>query len=199
MKDTANIEQLVQLDIDWMGMIFYPQSPRFITSPPQVETRLFQKITKVGVFVNANNREIISTVNRFSLDIIQLHGNESVQQITALRSENPRTKIIKAFSILHEGDLNKVQQYETAVDYALLDTKTHKYGGSGEKFDWSIINHYQSELPFILSGGIDIDDTHAIKSIQHSKLAGIDINSRFEISPGIKNISKIQELIQKIR
>lgn len=196
MRDEENIRQLEQLDIDWIGFIFYPDSPRF--AGKRVEY-LPAKIKKIGVFVDQNPQVIRELAADNQLYAIQLHGSEPPWYCINLRLEG--YKLIKSFGIDKDGHLPNAQlnAYEGKCDYYLFDTKTELHGGSGEKFNWSSLENYKGETPFILSGGISPEDADAIKSIQHPKFAGIDINSRFEHQPGIKNIEAIKNFIDKLR
>lgn len=199
MKSKENLASLLKLDIDLVGVIFYPPSPRYAGNIPAEELVVPVNIQKVGVFVNASPTQIAETVQRHHLTAIQLHGNESITSIQAIKRELPEVTLIKAFGIEKESDFSSIPQYENIVDYALLDTKTSQLGGSGRKFDWNIIHSYKSHLPFFLSGGISVDDAEKINRIHHPKFHGVDINSRFEVSPGIKNITEISNFITLIR
>ncbi len=194
MKFSDNIEELGNLGIDYMGFIFYKKSPRNIEIKPNI--KLSKEIKRVGVFVNADINTIIQKINEFNLDIIQLHGNESPEFCRELNKIMP---IIKAFSIAEASDFEATKQYHDLKGYFLFDTKTSHYGGSGQKFDWSILNEYKGEIPFFLSGGISEDDAQAIKEIKHPKLVAIDLNSKFEIEPGLKDINTLEKFITEIR
>ena len=192
MRDAENIRQLEALGIDWMGMIFWPKSKRYVSTPPAY---LPQHVRKVGVFVDASLDAIRQYVEDYQLDIIQLHGQESPETLKALK---PLT-IIKAFNIATPEDLQKTVAYEGLADYFLFDTKGKSVGGNGEKFDWSVLDSYQGETPFLLSGGIGSEDAQDIKSFHHPKCIGIDLNSRFETEPGLKDITKLKQFLEAIR
>lgn len=194
MKHPDNIAELNQLPIDWMGMIFYEKSPRFVG---QEEIELATtNLKRVGVFVNADLDYIVNKIKTYNLDYIQLHGNESPDFCKEIRKIKP---VIKAFSIAQAEDFANVENYKDACDYFLFDTKTPQYGGSGVKFDWAILKQYKGDTPFLLSGGISADDVEAIKAINHPQMAGIDLNSRFEIEAGLKNINLLANFIKEIR
>lgn len=194
MKHPDNIAELNQLPIDWMGMIFYEKSPRFVG---QEEIELATtNLKRVGVFVNADLDYIVNKIKTYKLDYIQLHGNESPDFCKEIRKIKP---VIKAFSIAQAEDFANVENYKDACDYFLFDTKTPQYGGSGVKFDWAILKQYKGDTPFLLSGGISADDVEAIKAINHPQMAGIDLNSRFEIEAGLKNINLLANFIKEIR
>jgi phosphoribosylanthranilate isomerase len=192
MRDAENIRQLETLGIDWMGMIFWPKSKRYVSTPP---VYLPQHVRKVGVFVDASLDAIRQHVEDYQLDIIQLHGQESPETLKALK---PLT-LIKAFNIATPEDLQKTVAYEGMADYFLFDTKGKSVGGNGEKFDWSVLDSYQGETPFLLSGGIGSEDAQDIKSFHHPKCIGIDLNSRFETEPGLKDITKLKQFLEAIR
>lgn len=192
MRDAANIRQLETLGIDWMGMIFWPKSKRYVSMPP---VYLPQHVRKVGVFVDASLDAIRQHVEDYQLDIVQLHGQESPETLKVLK---PLT-LIKAFNIATPKDLQKTEPYEGLADYFLFDTKGKSVGGNGEKFDWSVLDSYQGETPFLLSGGIGSKDAQDVKTFHHPKCIGIDLNSRFETEPGLKDITKLKQFLEAIR
>jgi len=225
LRDAENIRAISQLDIDMMGFIFWPQSPRYVQMissragiiPDYSEERLksckkispespaeIKKIKRVGVFVDDMPQNIITRVFNYNLDVVQLHGQESRIMIENLRRTidpdiRPGIQVIKAISIEKEADFAACQDYEGVVDGFLFDTKCPSVGGSGTQFNWSMLKAYQGQTPFLLSGGIGPDDADAIKAIQHPQFAGIDLNSRFETSPGVKDVEMIQKFISKLR
>ena len=192
MRDAENIRQLETLGIDWMGMIFWPKSKRYVSTPP---VYLPQHVRKVGVFVDASLDAIRQHVEDYQLDIVQLHGQESPDMLKVLK---PLT-LIKAFNIATPEDLQKTEPYEGLADYFLFDTKGKSVGGNGEKFDWSVLASYQGETPFLLSGGIGPEDAQDVKTFHHPKCIGIDLNSRFETEPGLKDITKLKQFLEAIR
>ncbi|MDD2298298.1 MAG: phosphoribosylanthranilate isomerase [Fermentimonas sp.] len=196
MRDEENIRQLEQLDIDWMGFIFYHDSPRYAG---QIVKYLPSKKKRVGVFVDQNPQIIRDRAKDNHLFAIQLHGSEPPWYCINLREEG--YKVIKSFGIDKDGFIPNAQlnAYEGKCDYFLFDTKTDLHGGSGKKFNWNRLADYKGETPFILSGGISPEDVEEIKSFSHPKFAGIDINSRFEISPAIKDVEAIKTFIKQLR
>lgn len=197
MRDADNIEEIAALSPDYMGFIFYELSPRFCAGlDSAVIPSLPEGIEAVMVSVNMKEDEVESTANRYGFRTLQLHGNESPDMCKNLR--NNGMKVIKAVGIRSQEDIQSLRKYVDAVDFFLLDTKTSSKGGSGKKFDWSILDTYDLDEPFILSGGIGPDDAEAILSLKHDKVMGIDLNSRFETSPGIKNASLLKEFLNKI-
>lgn len=192
MREEQNISDLEKLDIDWMGMIFWSGSKRYVSRPP---SRLPQRVKKVGVFVDASLDDIRQHVSDYQLDIIQLHGHETPAFLEVLK---PLT-LIKAFNIADASDLQKTKAYEGIADYFLFDTKGKIVGGNGEKFDWTVLTAYEGATPFLLSGGIGPDDVQEVKQFHHQKCIGIDLNSRFESAPGLKDIVQLQTFIKQIR
>ena len=192
MRDAENIRQLETLGIDWMGMIFWPKSKRHVSTPP---VYLPQHVRKVGVFVDASLDAIRQHVEDYHLDIVQLHSQESPEMLKVLK---PLT-LIKAFNIATPEDLQKTEPYEGLADYFLFDTKGKSVGGNGEKFDWSVLDNYQGKTPFLLSGGIGPEDAEVVKTFHHPKYIGIDLNSRFETEPGLKDITKLKQFLEAIR
>ena len=192
MRDAENIREVEALGIDLMGFIFYPKSSRYVSERPAY---LPTRCKRVGVFVDASADDIIKKIQDFSLDIIQLHGNESPEQISHLLSLTSHLSIIKAFNIASAADLAATAPYVGLVDYFLFDTKGPSVGGNGEKFDWSVLEAYHGDTHFLLSGGIGPDDAERILDYHHPKCIGIDLNSRFEIEPGIKDITKLKTFL----
>lgn len=193
MKYSENIETIAKLQPDYLGFIFWENSKRRfdLEEIPQLDSR----IKKVGVFVDAKMNEIIARKNQFDLDVIQLHGNESVAFCEELKKQN--IKIIKAFSINNQFDFSKLKQYIHYVDYFLFDTKGKLPGGNGITFDWKILENYSFDTPYFLSGGIGNTELEAIKIFLKSEAGknciAIDVNSRFELKSGYKNENKLRK------
>ncbi|MBQ8948384.1 MAG: phosphoribosylanthranilate isomerase [Prevotella sp.] len=197
MRDAENIREVEALGIDLMGFIFWPKSSRYVSEHPAYLPR---QAKRVGVFVDADIDDIRQRVQDYRLDFIQLHGHESPDFVRQLRSVCGDTAIIKAFNIATTEDLFQTESYEGLVDYFLFDTKGKSVGGNGEKFDWSVLDAYHGHTPFLLSGGIGPDDAERVTTFLTShKCAGIDLNSRFELAPGLKDIHQLKEFIKKIR
>ena len=195
MRDSENMKAIADLDVDFMGMIFYPRSKRYVSEVPSFRP-LRQKL--IAVFVNADIDEIAKTVETFHCDGIQLHGDETPEFVRSLKS-TCNCLVIKAFQIAKAEDLQKTSQYENLCDYFLFDTATPSYGGSGESFDWSVLAEYQGKTPFLLSGGIGAESVERIKQFSHPQFAGIDINSKFEISPAVKDVEKTRRFVEELR
>lgn len=187
MKYSENIEEIADLQPDYLGFIFYEKSERYFDEKlPKID----KSIQKVGVFVNATLEEILEKIKRYDLQLVQLHGNESPEFCDLLKYIN--TDIIKVFSVDDEFDFRTIYPYESVCDYFLFDTKGEKPGGNGTVFNWGILKNYHSKKPFFLSGGIGLGDIEKIKKL-NLPVYGIDVNSQFELKPGLKNT---QQLIQ---
>jgi len=199
MRERSNIRDVAVLQPDFLGFIFYPLSPRYAGEmlSADILDRLSPGIKKTGVFVNPPLQDVLQVSWRFSLDTIQLHGVESPSLCGDLRSKG--LKVIKAFSFQKKEDIKKCRDYIHFADYFLFDSVTPGYGGSGRKFKWEILDEYDLEKPFFLSGGIGQEDLADIMGIRNPALYGIDLNSRFETEPGMKNVEMIREFIIQIR
>ncbi len=183
MKHPQNILEVAGLLPDYMGFIFYEKSARFFNGEiPELP----KSIKKTGVFVNASLSEIKEKIKTHDLQAIQLHGEETPELCQALQQN---VEVIKVFSVQDDFDFNLLQPFENKVDYFLFDTKGKLPGGNGYTFDWNVLKNYPSTTPFFLSGGIGIDEVDAVKQILKTDLPiyAIDINSKFETEPGVKN------------
>lgn len=198
MKIPENIKAVAALQPDFMGFIFYPKSPRY-AEPLDLTTlnALPTGIKKIGVFVNEDLENILTIVYKYKLDGVQLHGAENTDICQKLKEAG--LIVLKAFPIAEAYNFKVTKKYEGTCDYFLFDTKTDAYGGSGIKFDWQMLDEYNGETPFLLSGGIAPDDAEAILKIEHPKMAGIDLNSKFEVSPGLKNLEVLRGFINEIK
>jgi phosphoribosylanthranilate isomerase len=199
MRNRENIRQLAELKPDLMGFVFYPASPRYAGEFPAegMFTSFPAGITKTGIFVDADLYSIKAQVLRFGLQAVQLHGNESPGICKRLKATG--IKVIKAFRIDEFADFSKMMAYVSCCDWFLFDTASKIPGGSGEHFDWKLLEKYDIGHPFFLSGGIGPGDADRILSIRHPALVGVDINSKFEIEPGVKDADKVKIFIQRIR
>lgn len=203
MREPDNIRAISQTGITWMGMIFWPKSSRYV-SDLAVADAIPDGITRVGVFVNQSKAEIADIAHRCSLDVIQLHGSESAEYIRQLRPMlHEDCKVMKAISVENAEDIKKATDYESdasspIADLLLFDTKCKTVGGSGKQFDWSVLDGYNGNLPFLLSGGIGPDDAERLAYFHHPKMIGIDLNSRFETAPGIKAAATLASFIKEV-
>lgn len=208
MRDAANIRAVEALPVDAMGFIFAPRSPRFVSEKPGY---LPARCVRVGVFVDADVDYIAERTDSFGLGAVQLHGRETPAFCKELRRVLPNeVKLLKAVPIREAEDFRITADYEDAVDVFLLETKASQpqtaamgplarlTGGTGRQFDWSLLQHYSSALPFLLSGGIAPGDAARIKAIRHPRLLGVDLNSRFEAAPAVKDVSLLKQFLSEI-
>lgn len=204
MKYPDNIIEVGALLPDYMGFIFWEKSARYFdgTIPELIKT-----IKKTGVFVNETVENIIAKIDKYNLQAVQLHGNESVEFCQELKSKldlrikskkDLKIEIIKVFSIGEDFDFNDLVPFENVCDYFLFDTKGKLPGGNGTTFDWKILENYKSDKPIFLSGGIGIEEIPAIKNLK-LPIYAIDVNSRFEIEPGLKNISLLRKFQKNLK
>ncbi len=196
MREPDNITQLATLQPDWMGLIFYPSSPRYAGNLPAAAVREIP-CRKVGVFVNATTEEILEKVNTYRLDFVQLHGEETPDDCYAIQKRG--IAVIKAFPVSSAEDLSATTPYEGRADYFLFDTRSAGYGGSGRSFDWSLLSRYTSQTPFLLSGGIHPGCLGCLRQFSHPHWAGIDLNSGFETAPGQKDIPSLRSFMHALR
>jgi len=202
LRDPENIRQVSAIQgVDLIGLIFYDRSPRFVDSvlTAQAVTAL-TTVKVVGVFVNETPEVVVRKAAQYHLGFIQLHGSEAPEYLSTLRTLLPAgIKLIKAFSIQTEADLLQTSGYETHCEYLLFDTPTSGYGGSGRSFDWNILQYYNGSIPFLLSGGIGPDSLTTLHHFHHRLWAGIDLNSRFETAPAVKDAELLSGFIQNIK
>lgn len=197
MRDARNIAEIASLLPDFMGFIFYEGSPRFAEALRAEELDTLSPATlRVGVFVDAGVDRILRTVEKYGLDLVQLHGAEPPEVCAAIRET---VGVIKAFGIGSPADLERTKEYEGCCDYFLFDTRTPLRGGSGLKFDHDILKLYEGRTPFLLSGGLSPEDAELLASTDYSRCAGVDINSRFESAPGIKDPASINKFMETIK
>ena len=211
MRDADNIRDISALGVDMIGLIFYPPSPRYVQQfssgagiIPDYAPDMGKTPLRVGVFVDDMPQNIVTRVYNYKLDYIQLHGNEPRETLENLRATidpdiKPKVKIIKAISVSSAEDIKKYKEYVGAADLFLFDTECKTVGGSGEQFDWQVLQAYDGDVPFLLSGGIGPDDAERIKNFHHPKCIGIDLNSKFEIEPALKDVEKLKQFLVKVK
>lgn len=203
MRQAENIKALIPLAVDWVGLIFYKPSKRFIEADLTQIGFLRERggytrgLDRVGVFVNASKEYILEKVYTFHLQKVQLHGDESSSLCNDLKKEG--ISVIKAFSIDEHFNFRSLVNYEIVCDYLLFDTKGKNRGGNGIRFDWKLLDQYKGHTPFILSGGIGPENVDDILNIKHEKFAGIDLNSGFEVEPGLKDAGKIKLFLEELK
>ena len=191
---SEDIMELIPMNVSRLGFIFYHMSKRYVYAK-LIEDGLKaipKHIKKTGVFVNAETAEIEQIIDQYLLDSIQLHGDESPEFCNHFRT---KAEVIKTISIKDKSSFETAKLYQNACDLFLFDTQSENYGGTGKTFEWQWLEEFTLDKPFFLSGGISLENFEEIKKIKHEKLIGIDINSKFEIRPGIKDIEKIKQLI----
>lgn len=225
LRDAENIHDVAQLGINWMGFVFCRDSPRFVQ---QISSRAGiipdfgsqeaarggkdsnlalaeeKRIELCGVFVDDMPQNIVTRVVNYKLDIVQLQGSENAVMIDNLRRTldpdiRPGIKIMKVLQVSTREDVLKYKDYENVVDYFLFDSKVDTEGENEMQFDWSLLDAYEGNVPFLLGGGIGLDDVEKIKAFRHPQFMGIDLNNRFETEPAMKDISKLETFIKQIK
>ena len=195
MRDAENIRAVEALGIDLMGFIFWPHSTRYVGAKPSY---LPENCQRVGVFVDAAVQDILAAVRDFRLDIVQLHGHEAPEMIPVLK-DRAAVRVVKALAVFEPGDLAQTAVYESVCDAFLFDTKGRLPGGNGQQFDWNVLRFYTGRLPFLLSGGIGPEDAQRIREFDVPGCIGIDLNSRFETAPGLKDVEALRTFIETIK
>ena len=196
MRDLENIREVSAFLPDYMGFIFYEKSPRFVGHDFVIPSEVPQEINSVGVFVNHTIQSVKEMVNTHQLQYAQLHGDESFSYCEELKQQG--VKIIKVFRVDEDFDFSITKQFEQVADFFLFDTKGKLYGGNAKPFDWNLLNQYNQALPFFLSGGIHLENIGELKNISSLNLHAVDVNSGVEDHPGLKNVSKISEIINQL-
>ena len=191
--DMKQMQQLDGLDIDFAGLIFDKNSPRYMgdkLNPKDVKKADFD-LKKTGVFVNPEMIDVLNAIDEYGIEVVQLHGEESPEMCDDLGAEVEVIKVIHIKNNTEDID-ELVAPYDEVCDYYLFDKATdYSIGGTGEQFDWQLLTKARIEKPFFLSGGIGVEDAMKIKSFRHPDFFGVDINSRFETSPGVKDMAKL--------
>jgi phosphoribosylanthranilate isomerase len=203
MTSTQQVQELDEMGVEFAGFIFYPKSPRYVfKSMPANEIKHIKgKINKVGVFVNADADQILKTVDDCGLNLVQLHGDESPGVCEKIAKH---VSVIKAFRISDDDLIEwKVREYHESADMFMFDTEGAGYGGTGKKFNWELLKEQNIGKPFFLSGGIAPDDAEKLKAFQKEEVAknlfAVDINSKFEVMPGVKDMEKVKRFVEKLK
>ncbi len=196
MRDPANIKAVAEFSPDFMGFIFYPKSPRYV-GEDFVLPALPTHIQKMGVFVNESLDKLLQISQKYSLDYVQLHGGESPEYCIEIKKQG--LKILKAFSIDSDFDFGSLKPFEGLADYFLFDTKGDGYGGHGKTFDWKLLEKYNFSTPFLIAGGVSNFNIGVIKKLSYPMLKGVDVNSKYEISPALKDTQALEELFLAVR
>lgn len=195
MRDVDNIREVGALAPDYMGFIFYRNSPRYVGEGFTIPDTLPPGIRRVGVFVNESTQEIMETTKNHRLDFVQLHGQEPADQCRKLKDEG--VGVIKVFSVDDDTRFKETEEYREAVDYFLFDTKGKYFGGNARRFDWRVISRYDQQVPFFLSGGISPENIAEALALGEYNLAAVDVNSGVEFNPALKDVEKIRT-VQKV-
>ena len=198
LREVQNIINISALSPDMIGFIFYEKSPRYVGNfiDQKLLKNIPRQIKKVGVFVNSELKDINNICDKYNLDIVQLHGDETPETCAKL---NHKIEIIKAFRVDENFDFNVCEGFKPYCSLFLFDTKGEKYGGNSMRFDWEILQRYNGQTAFILSGGLAPENIDDIKKINHNKFEAIDINSRFETKPGHKDVNLVKTFLTKVR
>lgn len=199
MREIENIAKVVALQPDYLGFIFYPKSPRYVGEDwdADIINQVPESIQRVGVFVNENIGFILSTCNKYDIKTVQLHGKENPRFCSQLQRKG--YKVFKAFQVDDDTSSEEIQPYAGKCDGLLYDTKSKGLGGSGKKFNWEKLKELNDIGPFLLSGGISVEDAATIKALNFSNMMGVDINSKFEIQPALKDIELLKTFITNIK
>ena len=199
MRDPENVSGVVAAEPDYLGLIFYPKSKRFVGFEASVELLALipDSVKKVGVFVDEAQDKVLEISRNWALNVVQLHGNESPEYCRQIQEKG--WTVFKAFAVDENFDFEILKNYSGVCESFLFDTKGQLPGGTGHKFNWQLLENYSGETPFFLSGGIGPDDLDAIRHFAHPRWRGLDVNSGFEISPALKDLEKVRKFINEIR
>ena len=198
MREPENLRCVEMLDVDYLGFVFYAQSPRYVPEEYGfIEAFGHCTKNKVGVFVNESIEKMLCISKLFQFNYLQLHGNETPEICCELRQKG--YSIIKAFPVTTSSDFNQTKSYQNCCDYYLFDASCAGYGGSGKRFDWSLLDAYKGEIPFLLSGGLTFDCVADIKRLKHPQFFGVDLNSGFELYPAMKDVIKLKDFINELK
>lgn len=196
LNTVSNLKEIASLDIHMVGLNFYAPSSRSV----DLDNEEFKKACsilqkdKVGVFVNASLDFVLNCIGQYGLSYVQLHGGESPEYCNVIMENS---KVIKVFRVSDNFDFDSIQPYDTC-NLFLFDTYTSAFGGSGHTFDWELLSNYEGKTPFLLAGGISPNDSDKIYTFSHTAFLGVDINSKFEVSPGIKDVSKVMTFVTEL-
>ncbi len=197
LKYAENIRAVSALEPDYVGFVCYSPSPRYAGELDAATVDAIpNNITKTAVFVNEDRETIDALISRYGFDAIQLHGGEDAEFCSHFKG---KVQVIKAFGLNENFDFAILNDYSDSVDSFLFDTKTNLHGGSGKSFDWSMLDKYNLDIPFFLSGGLSLDNLEEIKNIAHLQFYGVDLNSKFETAPGMKDINKLEKAFDIIK
>lgn len=196
MREPANIRAVAELGPDLMGFIFYPRSPRYV-GEDFVMPLLPETLQKTGVFVKAPADQVLELAQKYGLDYVQLHSDETPEYCAEMREAG--LKVLKAFAVDASFDFEELKAFEGIADYFLFDTKGDGYGGHGKTFDRNILNNYTLDTPFFIAGGISNDNIGELLNYSHPMFKGVDVNSRYEVSAGVKDVGALREMFLRIK
>ena len=199
MKYPDNVSAVAALLPDYMGFIFYKPSKRYCdeTLSPTFVKSLPNSILKTGVFVNESLEEVVRICTEYGFKAVQLHGHETPDFCLACKKAG--LEVIKVFHVGETMDWSILEPYKKVADYFLFDTKTPEYGGSGMRFNWDLLKEYDNEIPLILSGGIDASIFSELNSLETVNIYALDVNSRFELEPGLKDVKRVEKFVESIK
>lgn len=203
MRDAENIRAIDAIEaVDMIGLIFWPKSKRYVAQKPAY---LPEHAMRVGVFVDAAPEEVVAKVKEYDLGIVQMHGDENLAYVTALHKLlfeagiTKMPKIVKAIPVASRSSVLKAMMWDGYVDGILFETPTNGYGGSGVSFDWSLLSSYRARTPFFLTGGIGPQSLEALKEFSHPQWIGVDLNSRFETEPALKDVELVRQFVSELK
>ena len=197
LKIPENIKAVAALNPDYAGFIFYGPSPRFIDKLTiEGLSQVPSYIKKTAVFVNETKEKVSELIDQYHFDAIQLHGEETPDFANYFKG---KVTVLKAFGVNEDFDFSRLDEFKNSVDFFLFDTKTTIHGGSGKTFNWKLLNNYKLDVPFFLSGGLSLENLEEVKNIRHPQFHGVDLNSKFEIEPGLKDIIKLEKAFDIIK
>jgi phosphoribosylanthranilate isomerase len=193
LRDAENIRSVAALEPDYLGFIFYEGSPRYVGKSFFIPDDLPSTVKSVGVFVNESAQSIQRLASLHALHAVQLHGNESVEQCLLLKTSG--LEVIKAFAVDNDFDFSSLKPYQGSVDYFLFDTRGKNYGGNGMPFNWELLNRYDLNVPFFLSGGLSNQNMQEVLKLSYKNLVVLDVNSGVETAPGVKDVQQVEQFI----
>jgi len=197
LRDRANIEEVLTLQPDYIGFIFHPTSKRFVGSALDAAwVATLKDVNTTGVFVNAGLDQVTAAIDRYGFRAVQLHGNETPKYCATLQKTG--VTVMKAFGIDDRFDWLQVNDYEDATDFLLFDTQSNQHGGTGIRFNWELLEGYTLSKPFFLSGGIGPENIREAFAMNDPRLYALDLNSKFETAPGMKNIPLLKQTLQTL-
>lgn len=201
MRDAQNIREIDAIEgVDMIGLIFWDGSKRYVAQKPEY---LPVNAMRAGVFVDEEIEEVVAKVKEYELGIVQMHGDENLAYVSELRkalvsADVKMPKIVKAIPVSSRSSVLKAMMWDGYVDGILFETPTNGFGGSGVSFDWSLLSSYRARTPFFLTGGIGPLSLEALKEFSHPEWIGVDLNSKFETAPGVKDVEAVRQFVKEL-